>query len=268
MTPAARLMKSHPMICLILASLMASGSAEPIAWREVRAAARDWEAALPISSSTRLTLLLDSPALTRLRGFVTAQPFPGMKTQEETQRKVADFLKATPAPSETALEISWLGEAALSESFTQAISTNGQQARSIGRGKSTTITREVVAIPNESAVCIHLLADKPGALAFRVAMAGAEITQRRQLIFSKPRSLSAHVWVIPFESEVEPDAHSIRVQGEGEALILWAYDSGNGEGSPISETYSRLAARYAPGPGPADPIRIWQGILAAQNPPH
>jgi hypothetical protein len=258
MTLATHLMKLRPMICLILAAFITRGVAETM----------DWETALPISSSQRLTLLLDSPALTRLRGFVTAQPFPGVQTAAEQQRSVADFLKTTPAPSETALEISWLGEAALSESFTQAISPNGQQARSLSRGKSATITREVMAIPNESAICIHLLADKPGALAFRVAVAGAEIVERRQLVFSKLGSFSAHVWVIPFESEVEPSDHSINVRGEGEALILWAYDTGNGKGIPIYKTYSRLTARYAPGPGPADPIRIWQGILATQNPQH
>lgn len=73
---------------------------------------------------------------------------------------------------------------------------------------------------------LHLRADKPGALGFRIRLAGeATVTERRRLTVTSPSPggllRATRAWVFPMESEVTPEDHSIRVEGEGEALVLF-----------------------------------------------
>ena len=133
------------------------------------------------------------------------------------------------------------------------------------------ITRTVISDEADSAIFIHLITDHPGMLSFRVALSVSdagqtEIVDRRQLVrpatVSLPNSLGAHVWVLPFESDVAPDGKSIVVRGEGEALVILTFANGSEAGKPLAETLARLGNRHDPGHHPADPSKIWQGVLA------
>ncbi len=44
----------------------------------------------------------------------------------------------------------------------------------------------------------------------------------------------AHLWVVPFESDVAPDGKSIIVRGEGQALILLSYAPGPDAAKPLA----------------------------------
>lgn len=115
----------------------------------------------------------------------------------------------------------------------------------------TTLTRTVRV--QENVVFIHLIADQPGALSFRVTLEGARIEDRRQLI-----SPVAHVWVLPFESDVATEGRSISVTGEGEALVIWVFGAGG-----RAATLARLGARHDPGHNPPNPAKIWAGVSAS-----
>ncbi len=73
---------------------------------------------------------------------------------------------------------------------------------------------------------LHLRADKPGALGFRIILEGGEteVSERRRLTVSTAlpdgRRQAVRAWVFPMESEVIPEERTIRVEGEGEALVL------------------------------------------------
>ncbi len=123
--------------------------------------------------------------------------------------------------------------------------------RSRYRILKTTLTRTVLV--RENVVFIHLIADQPGALSLRVMLDGARIEDRRQLI-----SPAAHVWVLPFESDVATEGQSISVTGEGEALVIWVF----GEGEHAA-TLARLGARHDPGHNPPNPAKIWAGVSAS-----
>ena len=144
-------------------------------------------------------------------------------------------------------------------------------ARSTHQIGSTTITRTVIAAEEEDAVFIHLIADQPGALSFRVTFGisgegEAKIEDRRRFVrpavADQPDSLGAEVWVLPFESDVATEDDSIAVRGEGEAMILIAYAAARETTLPLAETLARLGKRYDPGHLPPDPSKIWHGVLA------
>src|SRR5690606_4295408 len=52
----------------------------------------------------------------------------------------------------------------------------------------------------------------------------AQVSERRRITVTAPlpdgRVRAARAWVFPMESEVTPEERTIRVEGEGEALVL------------------------------------------------
>ncbi len=129
---------------------------------------------------------------------------------------------------------------------------------------TSTITRTILADPESGAIFVHLLADMPGSLGFKVSLApdgGGEVARedRRQLVWRRD-GREVRVWVLPFESDVEGADGGIRVRGEGEALVI--LDAGEG---PRGTTFKALAEKFDPGREPADPGKIWRGIAAAAH---
>ena len=247
------LMETALKLLLILAAPLSLAAQEAA----ISGAAADWMEALPVRNACRAVLVLDSPASTRLRAAVLPKAFP--------EKQTAGLLDVLTKVNEAGLTVEWLGAQPVTD-FKQATPVENGMVRSTCRIGTTTITRTVICSRADDAVFIHLIADHPGALAFRVSMAGekAKIEDRRQLILTPTAGPASHVWVLPFESDVTPEGGSIVVRGEGEALIVWNF---SGEGIPasvISETLSHLGQRYDPGHIPADPSKIWQAVLAGQ----
>jgi hypothetical protein len=142
----------------------------------------------------------------------------------------------------------------------------GPNPKAVARVKvgRTTITRTVLASADEGLVFIHLLADMPGALAFRASWTAdsedkLEVIDRRQLYWrdanAEPTD-SARLWVLPFESEVEPSPAGILLRGEGEALLVIGWEPSSAGTKRIAE----LGRKFAPGEVPPNPRLIWRGV--------
>ncbi len=250
--------------CLALVAGLGCAAAEEVVWLKIAAEPSAWSDASITANTQRAAFVLDSPTQTQLRGFVLAAPLGRTVTEPEMRGQVADFFKILPRQDEVDLAITWLNLEGGVAGFTRAFCPTDGRIRSVHKVVNTTITRTVIAARADDAIFIHLIADQPGALAFRVTLGGtaaadARIEDRRQLILPAGIGrLAAHVWVLPFESDVASEGHSISVLGEGEALIVWNYDVGK----PLAATLSQLGTRYDPGHNPPDPAKIWHGVLA------
>ena len=260
--------------CLALVAGVSCATAGEVAWLDIAAEPASWSDALIVANSRRVAFVLDSLAQTQLRGFMLATPLAQAFPEHEIRSQVADFFRILPRPDEVVLNIDWLDRDGAAIGFTRSICSKEAAIRSVHRVGKTTITRTVIAAGGDDAIFIHLIADQPGALSFRVTLSGppaseARIEDRRQLILPAGAGHpGAHVWVLPFESDVAREGHFITVRGEGEALIVWNY----GIGKPLDATLSRLGTRYDPGHTPPDPAKIWQGVLgtldkSAENSP-
>lgn len=238
---------------LALAScLVCTAAAEP-GWVEVAAKPLAWQDALTFQSKRRSLILLDTPLETRLQCYI------GIDHPEILGREKLD------------LKIQWLAGEERPVDFTRSIRPANGMVRSTYRLRKTTVTRTFLASDEENAVFVHLIADQPGALAFRVSLSilGAgepKIEDRRQLVLPTTADhMGAHLWVLPFESDVATEGHSISVQGEGEALIIITYALAADGSSPLAEVLTRLGKRYDPEHLPPDPGRIWRGVLETQR---
>lgn len=245
---------------LALVACLRCAAAEEAGWLEIAAEPAAWSDALLVANPQRAALVLDAPAQTQLRGFIPAAPVPRVLSAKEMCRQVADFLEIAPRQEEVGLKIDWLDKIEVT-GFTRFMNSQDARVRSVHQAGRTTITRTVTS--GEDAIYVHLIADQPGALSFRVTLIGprdseVRIEDRRQLILpADAGGLAGHVWVLPFESDVAAEGRSITVRGEGEALIVWNFAAGR----PIDATWSKLGERYDPGHVPPDPTKIWQGVL-------
>ncbi len=147
--------------------------------------------------------------------------------------------------------------------FARLPGTGGEMTTSVGKAGTVTLTRTVLLDEATGTVFVHLHADRPGALGFRVSMENSCISNRRELVAEAGKGTASHLWVLPFESDVEPDDGGIRVRGEGEALIVWAFGK-SGTGAELAGAFARVAARHDPGREHPDVSKIWQAVLAGR----
>lgn len=139
--------------------------------------------------------------------------------------------------------------------FATGIATTTFNRNTAGFTATTFVSR-----PDDLLV-LHLRADKPGFLSFRVRLTHGEakpaIEDRRVLVLPQARA-----WVYPMESEVTPGDGEITVHGEGEALILVAATSD-------PEKVARLPDRMKPlgfgGKEHPDIQAIWTDLLERQK---
>lgn len=247
-------------VSLILLSPTLLPAAESGGWRNVPAATDGAEKPLPVWNTRRAALVVDSPTVTQLRGMLLSAPLPG---KEAAPDPVRDRLLEAFKPGESCgLVIEWLGADPV-QGFEREWHTGGGQVRSSYRIGNTTVTRTVLASAADDAIFIHLHADQPGALSFRVRIPadGVRGEDRRQLILTPEKGPTSHVWVIPFESDVEPDGRAITVRGEGEALVIWIFSPDKSGAGGLARTWARLAERHDPGHTPPDASKIWHGVL-------
>lgn len=122
----------------------------------------------------------------------------------------------------------------------------------------TRVTETVFLSETESLLVVHLLADKPGALNFRVSLFShaSRIKDRREM-----DSKGLRVWVLPFESDVEPDDDGLIVRGEGEALILLAV----GSRQELDGRFRVLGLKYDHRDSFPDLTKIWAGLKKSQE---
>ncbi len=221
----------------------------------------DWATAQPIYVAHHALLVVDTPDRTALRGSMReAEQAP------ESTLQVAGGSN-TSAASEPRIDlmIDWLNREPPTD-FQRSVDPATGILRSTCRLGTATIIRTVLVDSAGGTVFIHLLADLPGALSFRVSLdasSGGEtrIEDRRELVLNQAGGISARVRVIPFESDVAPDGTAIVVRGEGEALVVLSYAAGPEAAKPLAKTWKRLTDRYHPDGNPPDPSRIWSEVL-------
>lgn len=254
-------MKTKILLLLHFLAVPAARAEVTDSWREIGGNAVDWKESLPIWNKDRAVLVLDAPARTRLRAVFLPDPFPGQPV--EVGRMAKELLHIFKNREECALTIDWLDGIPAGDHFRRSLSAGDGRVRSVSRIGTTTITRTVLGSRENDAVFIHLIADHPGALSFKVTLGAGPSgkirrVDRRQLILIPETGPASHVWVLPFESDVEPDGDSITVRGEGEALIIWSLAASGA----APDVMAKLAKRHDPGHSPPDPTKIWQGVLA------
>lgn len=135
------------------------------------------------------------------------------------------------------------------------IATVTFQRNSAGFTATTFVSR-----PDDLLV-LHLRADKPGFLGFRVRLTHGEaksaIEDRRVLVLPQARA-----WIHPMESEVTPGDGEITVRGEGEALILVAATA---DPAKIAQLPDRVKALGFGGSEHPDLQAVWTGLLERQK---
>jgi len=259
-------MNGRLLTSIVIGYCLALGSAAEPSWVKIDGKPLDWPDSLPLLTKQRSVLVLDTPMATHLRGFILPSARKSGLTEPQIRTQIAELVETLPTQERVDLKIEWLTGDEQPVDFTRSILPENGVIRSSYRIGGTRVTRTVIADEEESAIFIHLLADKPGALSFRVQLGGEkpQIEDRRQLVRSAnaPAGLGVHVWVIPFESDVTPDGDSIIVRGEGEALVLLTYAAASETTPLLAETLARLGKRYDPGHVPPDPSKIWHGVLA------
>ncbi|MES2441132.1 MAG: glycoside hydrolase N-terminal domain-containing protein [Verrucomicrobiota bacterium] len=252
-------MKRAVEICLSLAVCAGAAIAGEAGVVKIAAAPVTWADALPSISKRQAVFVLDTPSQTEVRGYLNAAALRG-------SGEVGKMLEGLAGEAKVDLRIEWPDGFGKPTGFGREVMPAAGLVRSSYRVGSTTITRTFFAAEEEGAVFIHLIANQPGALNFKVTVRVTggmepEIEDRRQMIVSpvagQPGRLGARVWVLPFESDVAKEGNGIMVKGEGEALIVCNYAAGG----DLSGTLAKLGARYDPGHTPADPSKIWHGVL-------
>lgn len=250
---------------IFLSLTLQSPAKEPI---PILTPSLSWADSLPQLMEKRSALVLETALQTQLRAYARPGPKNLSFTEPEILAQAGEMLKTLPAEELVDLKIELLSTEKPT-AFSRSIQPAKGVIESICRVGGAKITRSVVWDEESDTIMVHLLADKPGALSFRVNLGahGAnppKITNRKELIAppgDKPNGFGAHVWVIPFESDVTPDGNAIIVRGEGEAVILLSYAAG----APApSDALTRLGNRYDPGHNPPDPIKIWRGVLESK----
>ena len=266
-------MKSLHLSVIALVSSLACGNAVESETIEVDSKPLDWPDSIPLVSPAKTLLVLDTPAATFLRGYLKTTALAPASSAKEIRAQATGIFDSLPAQEKVDLKIEWLKGDIPPTHFKRFISPKEGLARSSCRLGAAGITRTALIAKGEDAVFIHLLADQPGALSFRVTLGASgegepKIEDRRQLVrpasADQSTSIGVHAWVIPFESDVSNDGRSITVTGEGEALILLAYSTGNDATKTLAGTWTQLGNRYDPGHSPPDPTKIWQGVLASR----
>lgn len=134
------------------------------------------------------------------------------------------------------------------------------------------ITQTAFVSRADNVLVIHLQADKPGALQFRVRLGSDQVAQptgeRGELLrksvtaSSLPTELRA--WVLPFESEVAAEGNAMVVRGEGEAMIVVAAGIGN-ETQDVATALARLTRKYDPRDEHPDFTILWKGAWEAHR---
>lgn len=159
------------------------------------------------------------------------------------------------------LRFEWLDAAAPVTAYRRQLDfAHGLAITTFKRGSAGFTWTTFVSRPDDLLV-LHLLADKPGFLSFRVRLTQGDakpaIEDRRILVLPQARA-----WVHPMESEVTPGKGEITVNGEGEALILVAATS---DPAKLAKLPDRLKALGFGGEQHPDIQAVWTGLLERQK---
>ncbi len=204
-----------------------------------RKPAEDWRQAFALRGGSWDARVFGGTSLERIAMFLGSPGFDGVSPQIDS------------------LVLNWLNLEQVTGYRRSLDRSTGIATTSFVRNGAR-ITESVFLSKAESLLVVHLLADKPGALNFRVSLLShaSRIKDRREL-----DSKGLRVWVLPFESDVETDGDGLAVRGEGEALILLAV------GSPqeLDGRFRALGLKYDGRDSFPDLTKVWAGLKKSQE---
>lgn len=243
----------------------------PALAEEIQPAPELLDGPLPAIAGDRSALVTDRPATTRIAGWFRSEPFKWINPTTDPQALAKAISEAVAQNDTTAsLTLEWLNQSPAPTHFSHTFDPATGFVRSTHNMGTTHLTRTVLASEKEGVVFVHLIADKPGDISFRATLlppggkGEVKIADRRELLWTSPDNplTKAHVWVLPFESDVENEGNAVTLRGEGECLLIFALTTAENPAKPLSGTFSRLGERHDPGHLPPDPTKIWQAVSA------
>lgn len=256
-------------IASLLVTLHTQLPAEEVDWEKIDVASEGKFASAMKSGSGGWLVLQDTAP-----GTLKAFPLPSPPAKSGFFPKMAEipaeFSEVLGGKNSIILTVAWLGTEIPENWVSQYHHKTAGRITTYYRAGLTTITRTVLASPEEGAIFVHLHADQPGILSIKASVTSplphqVRVEDRRQLILSPKEgeepSCPSHVWVLPFESDVATEGESITIRGEGEALVVWAFGAPGTPATTLAETLKHLGDRHDPGHTPPNPSKIWHGVL-------
>lgn len=169
------------------------------------------------------------------------------------------------------VQLDWLDAKLAATDYRRALDfQDGTVETRFKRGGAGFIATTFVSDADDLLV-IHLRANKPGFLGFRLKLKQgkrvARIEDRRVLVLEGDDGKASEVraWIYPMESEVSPGDGEITVRGEGEALILIAASA---DPAAIPLLADRMKAHGFGGPEHPDIFRLWHTLLDRHRSAH
>lgn len=222
---------------------------------------------LPAFSADFAALVTDRPETTRISGFWRTGPLKRIDPSSNP-KALAEAMSLLAVESQATLTLDWLNQSPAPTNFNHTFDPSAGFVRSTHNLGTTHVARTIFASGKEGVVFIHLIADKPGDLSFRTTLVPpgskgeVKLVDRRELMWTSPinPATKAHVWVLPFESDVESEGNTITLRGEGECLLIFTHTTAEDPEKPLAGTLSRLGERHDPGHLPPDPSKIWQAV--------
>lgn len=242
----------------------------PALAEEIQPAPELLDGPLPAIAGEHAALVTDRPTTTQIAGWFRSAPFKRINPSTDP-RALAKAISEAVAQDDTAsLRLEWLNQSPAPTHFGHTLDPVIGFVRSTHNMGTTHLTRTVLASRKEGLIFVHIIADKPGDISFRATLlppkgkGEVKIADRRELLWTSPDNpaTKAHVWVLPFESDVENEGSTVILRGEGECLLIFALTTAENPAKPLSGTFSRLGERHDPGHLPPDPSKIWQAVSA------
>jgi hypothetical protein len=224
---------------LIFPMLMLTAQAADLVEQWDRKPAEDWRQAFALRGGPWGARVFGGSSLERIAMFRSGPGFDCVSPQIEC------------------LVMNWLNHEQVT-SYRRSLDRPGGIATTSFQRNGARFTETVFLSKAESLLAVHLLADKPGALNFRVCLLSNayRIKDRREL-----DSKGLRVWVLPFESDVEPDGEGLAVRGEGEALILLA----TGSRQELDGRFRALGLKYDGRDSFPDLTKVWDGLKKSKE---
>lgn len=234
---------------------------------EIQPAPELLDGPLPAVGTGFAALVSDRPAATRISGLFKAGPLKGIDPSSDP-KAFAKAMSSMTDEGTVTLILEWLNQSPAPTHFSHSFDLEASFVRSTHNLGTTHVTRTVLASAKDGVVFVHLIADKPGDISFRATLqppdgkGEVKIVDRRELVWTSPtnRGTKAHVWVLPFESDVEDDGKAVTLRGEGECILIFTQTTAENPANPLAGTLSKLGLRHDPGAIPPDPSKIWQAV--------
>lgn len=244
------------------------------------APAREIDAAFPVSNGALVAQVHGNPGTEQIRLEALSFKSEGSQNLEDLRSQVL----AAGGSSKDALPgvqlsrqpigsvwIDFLDREQETTRYRRGFNLGEGTANAYWRRDGASFTMTTLVSDVDDVIIVHLLANMPGALGFRVRLTGfnensdAPVgvpTGDRGELRLAGQDFTTHAWAVPFESEVAPDKEGMVIRGEGEAMIVICTSK---DPTGAAAGFSALAAKYDGRDEHPDFGKIWHSAFEAQQ---